>query len=335
MTDISHHRSPAATRIAIAALLAAVLAIVVLVVAALSADAQDDALAQSRTLPGHTAEGQLVEVVVTVTGSDVRSFGPDAAGTGFVLEVDGNAPFDASTVGSITVQDDASLALFDGAQEVAVSVVTLSDSTAGTAGGATSVIQVETPFGIGVSAEHGIARLNASLTAGSGDEAPVAAGSDVEWTIGVENSGTVDLENVAVTVEGDEVCVVETLPAGFIDSCSTSEVAEQDTTRTVLAQASVREITIVGEATGSYTIAAASDGDEADDEVLGAVVTPEPEGDDAAAQDAEADAAPSELALTGDSGNAAATVALIASAVGVIALSAGEAIRRRNALLEA
>ncbi len=152
-------------------------------------------------------------------------------------------------------------------------------------------------------------------------------GSSIVWTYVVTNTGTEDLYDVVVTDEaGQVVCTEAYLPVGHTFSCTVPGIASCGD--------SAKTATVRGQSTSGVVV---TDIDPTHhtvncDQVLSSIVTPTPL---TLVADPEVfpstPAQPDEvLALTGDSGNGAAAVALIASALGLVALSGSEALRRRH-----
>ena len=148
----------------------------------------------------------------------------------------------------------------------------------------------------------------------------LADGDAVTWRYLVTNTGTVDLVDLIVTDDRvGGICTGAQLAPGDSFECTREGVAGVDPSALIS--------TVVGKSTGGDT---ATDRDpthhQLPDEVEELVVTPSvvPVVDE-----------PDEvLALTGDSGNLPAAVALIVAGIGLVALSASEALRRRHEYLD-
>lgn len=148
----------------------------------------------------------------------------------------------------------------------------------------------------------------------------LADGEAITWRYVVTNTGNVDLINLIVTDDRvGGICTGAQLAIGQSFECLREGVAGTDPSALVS--------TVVGDSVDGQTV---TDRDpthhQVPDEVEGIVITPSvvPVVDE-----------PDEvLALTGDSGNLPAAVALIVAGLGLVALSASEALRRRHAYID-
>ncbi len=162
----------------------------------------------------------------------------------------------------------------------------------------------------------------------------ITDGGAITWTYVVTNDGTVDLFNVVVTDEdGNVVCTVPTLLVAHSFDCvvnGTASCSTGDPLKTSTVRARSEFGLYVSDTDPTHHNVACAQAAPAADEVLSAIVTPTAVTipvSNAASSPAQPDEV---LALTGDSGNGPATVALVASGLGLIALSASEALRRRH-----
>ena len=148
----------------------------------------------------------------------------------------------------------------------------------------------------------------------------LAEGDAIVWRYVVTNTGAVDLVDLIVTDDRvGGICTGAQLGIGQSFECTRDGVAGVDPSALVS--------TVVGQSSAGETV---TDRDpthhQIPDEVEGIVITPSvvPVVDE-----------PDEvLALTGESGNLPAAVALIIAGLGLVALSASEALRRRHAYLD-
>ncbi|MEM7096386.1 MAG: choice-of-anchor E domain-containing protein [Actinomycetota bacterium] len=156
------------------------------------------------------------------------------------------------------------------------------------------------------------------------DEAPgveLDPGAPIVWRYFVTNTGPDDLFGLVVTDDSiGGICTADSLRSGESFECSREGTAVDSGSDALVA-------TVVGQNASAVDV---TDRDpthhSVGDEILGIVITP--------TAVPVSDVPDEVLALTGDGANGPAAIALIASGIGLVAISASEALRRRHRSLE-